>query len=103
MDRSVAETSSSSAVANSFDNSILYPNANLKSKLAENNIEKFPTKYKTPTSSWGVYAASRTYRIYDNPEVPESLGGIATGIFEAAFKYSFRIPMLPVLKKLLKR
>lgn len=90
------------SAASIFSNSTLDPGANPRSKLAEDNIENFLTKYKIPTSAWEVYVASQTHRVYDNPEVPESLGRIATGIFEASFKCGFRVPILPILKKLFK-
>lgn len=99
----VEETSSSYSASAVFKNSILYPTTNLRFKLIEEKVEDLPTKYKIPTSTWGVYVATRIDRIYDNPEVSESLGGIAMGISEAAFKCGFRVPILPILKKLFRK
>lgn len=85
-----------------FSNAELYPAANLRSKLTEDNLEGMHDKYGIVKNLWHVFAPRKRDRLYHNPSVPSSCGTVATGISEAAFKCGFRLPMLPLLKRLLK-
>lgn len=99
MDRSVEESSSSYSATKVFSDSALYSAANLRSRLTEEKIEEFPIniRYRLVLVVYLLFCALIGSIILS--EVAESLGGIATGIFESAFKCGFRVPMLPILKK----
>lgn len=99
MDRS---TEGAGPSASPFSNIILYPTTNLRSKLDEDKLAHIPDKYDIFKNHYFVYRADRKDRIYHNPPARETCGGVATGISEAAFKCGFRVPILPLLKRLLK-
>lgn len=77
-----------------------FPAANLRSLLIEEKVEKFLDKYRIIIGIYGVYTASLTHRVYHTLEVVEGLRGVVTSISEATFKCGFRIPTLPILKRL---
>ena len=101
MDRSGgAPSTSAPAKAANFGDRIVYPAANLRSDLSEEDVEKFTTRFRIIAGLYGIYHASLADKIHHNPEVDATLGGVATGISEAAFYCGFRVPLLPILKKL---
>lgn len=82
----------------------VYPAANFRSHLTEEKIEEFHSKYQVERKVWYFFTPRKRDRIWHNPEVPPLFGGsVATGISEMAFKCGFRLPMLPILKKLLRQ
>lgn len=99
MDRSTGEPGPS-RVRSIFSDASVYPTANLRSQWTEEEISHFADKYDIPYGAWHVYGPTKRDRIYNTPPVPEGFGGVAAGISEATLKCVFRVPMLPLLKKL---
>lgn len=89
-------TSTSQAAADTFEDRKKFQASNFRSTLTEEEVEKFPAKYKIPTGAYR--AASPSDRVYHNIKVAEYKGGVGTSISEAAFKCGFRVPRLPILK-----
>ncbi|KAK1388193.1 hypothetical protein POM88_016371 [Heracleum sosnowskyi] len=77
-----------------------YPAANFRSQLVEDIVSKFTKDYDIPTRAWHIYMARKNDRIWHNPPAPEGYGQVATSVSEAAFKCGFRVPVLPLIKKL---
>lgn len=88
--------------ASPFNNIVTYLAENMRSKLTEGDLARLHDKYGIPRGLWHVYPAEQRDRIYHNPPIPEGFGDVTTGISEAAFKCGFRVPLLPLLKSLLK-
>ncbi|KAL6547086.1 hypothetical protein OROMI_022807 [Orobanche minor] len=83
-----------------FGDPVFYPAVNHGTLLTEEEVAKFAEDYDIPTDVWHTYHPRKKDRIHHNPSVPDSYGGIAVGISEAALKCGFRVPMLPLTKTL---
>lgn len=102
MDRSNEGTDPS--VSSPFSDAIEYPAANRPSQLSEDDIEHFCSTYCVLKYVWYFFAPRKNDKIWQNPQVAAICGGgFATGISEAAFKCGFRLPILRILKSVLKQ
>ncbi|KAK1360682.1 hypothetical protein POM88_045156 [Heracleum sosnowskyi] len=79
-----------------------FPSANLNSVMTEAEVRSMPEKYDIGSSLFRTWAADETDLIYHTPTVAEEFGSVALGVSERAFFCGLRLPLLPVLKKLLR-
>ena len=100
MDRSGDVVGTSYSAADHFSDALKFPMANFPSLLTEADLKTFRIKYQIHRS-WDIYPAIANDCIYQTPESED--GHRCVGISENAFKCGFRLPMLPLLKKLLKQ
>ncbi|KAK1404279.1 hypothetical protein POM88_003884 [Heracleum sosnowskyi] len=79
-----------------------FASANLNSVMTAAEVRNMAQKYDIPSSIFRTYEVDETDLIYHTPKVDEEFGSVAFGVSERAFFCRLRLPLLPVLKKLLR-
>ncbi|KAK1365645.1 hypothetical protein POM88_041206 [Heracleum sosnowskyi] len=77
-----------------------YPAGNHPTQLSKERVAGLAKEHEIPSGAWHIYMPRADDRLWHNPPMPKGYGSVATGISEVALKCGFRVPMLPLMKKL---